>query len=286
MHRSESTLYFMHVPKTAGTSLHRILELNFRAWRTYTLTYPVADSADLFRRLPRSRRNRFQLVKGHFPYGFHEQLDTQPIYVSFVRDPVSRVISDYHYRCRVSFLPGFDEFRRAGFEFEHYLEHLYTPNLTTLFFAGVGHLRRPVEPMDRLFQRATANLEQFRYVGIVEHFERSIEEMAVALDLRRIAHVRANVTSQEGTRGLTASQRQRIERAECWDREFYQRIVKLREPVGGTRTIHAPGRISSTAAARFHWSGRALRRLAMGSLRIRYGTWPSIRRSAEGLPAR
>jgi hypothetical protein len=259
------TIFFMHIPKTAGSSVHRILELNFAPWKTYSLTYPALQAQRLFARLPREIRNGYQLVKGHFPYGFHEHVDTEPTYVSFARHPLARVLSDYNYRCTVPFLPQFKEFSDTGFSFRFYLDNLYIPSLSTLFFAGIGHLRKSDEPMEASFRRAVANLDRFEFVGVSEDFENSIERLAHVIGMKRIAAVRTNVTSKRQKAEFSAAEMARVIDAEKWDLELYELILqrygarprqvdrsKVRRMHASTATLlHYSERVAQKAYARY-----------------------------------
>jgi hypothetical protein len=269
------TIFFMHIPKTAGSSVHRLLELNFAPWRTYSLAYPALQAQQLFARLPREIRNGYRLVKGHFPYGFHEHVDTEPTYVSFARHPLARVLSDYNYRCTVPFLPRFQEFRDTGFSFGFYLENLYIPSLSTLFFAGIGHLREPDAPMDALFRRAVANLDRFEFVGISEDFENSVERLASVVGLKRIAAVRTNVTSTRYKSEFSAAEKTRLVEAEKWDVELYDLILKRHQ--AHTRRVDGAKvrRLHAATAALLHYSERVAHKAYGGYFRTRYRAYRS-----------
>jgi hypothetical protein len=265
-----STLFFMHIPKTAGTSVHRILELNFLPWKTYSLTFPAAESQARFAELPRERRNGFALVKGHFPYGFHEHVDTKPSYVSFVREPLSRVLSDYNYRCTVPFLPLYDEFRASGFAMQFYLQHLYIPNLATLFFAGVGHLRPCDEPMDLVFDRAMQNLDRFDYVGTCEDFDGSIEGLAATVGLKRIAPVRTNVTPSRRKTRFTAAEARFLVESEQWDLRLYDVILRRNALSRRVTAQSKARRLPPGVANGLHYAEKVLRRVHLEYCNLRY----------------
>jgi hypothetical protein len=264
------TIFFMHIPKTAGSSVHRILEMNFAPWKTYSLAYPALQAQQLFTRLPREIRNGYELVKGHFPYGFHEHVDTVPTYVSFARHPLARVLSDYNYRCTVPFLPRFEEFRDTGFSFGFYLDHLYIPSLSTLFFAGVGHLRKSDEPMETLFRRAVANLDRFEFVGVSEDFENSVERLATVIGIKRIAAVRTNVTTKRHKAEFSAAERARVLDAEKWDLELYDLI--LQRYGAQPKRIDRPRvrRMHASTAALLHYSERVAQKAYARYFRTRY----------------
>lgn len=100
---SAPVLLFMHIPKTAGTSLRGALEPAYSAGERLYL-YPAADLAGAvepreFAQLPPPQRRRLRFIMGHFAWGIHESVPGPCRYVTMLRDPVDRVASlYYHFR--------------------------------------------------------------------------------------------------------------------------------------------------------------------------------------------
>lgn len=85
--------YFLHIPKTGGTSLTDILDqqypagavLPFQTWSSLIMAWPVDVS-------------KIQLVRGHFGYGIRHLLRPHELrYMTMLRNPVERVISFHHH---------------------------------------------------------------------------------------------------------------------------------------------------------------------------------------------
>lgn len=92
------TLLISHIPKTAGTSLRRLVEQHepdavFVYDGQLQLRNPDLNFLAAFRRGITPR-----VVMGHFSYGAHRLLGTEPRYVTIVRDPIARVISLYEHQ--------------------------------------------------------------------------------------------------------------------------------------------------------------------------------------------
>src|SRR5438876_4163369 len=107
--RRPPLLVFVHIPKTAGTTLRTILDMNEPGTRSSALGNVFKGWGGIDTGLIDNLRGdtmrvdlkRVRLVRGHFPLGVREYL---PRYVSkgrqlrcftFLREPVDRTLSQY-----------------------------------------------------------------------------------------------------------------------------------------------------------------------------------------------
>jgi hypothetical protein len=95
------TIFFVHVPRTAGTSLRNMLvdarlRINPEAWDISDRREVPDVGWQFTRHLAKMRRSTVGLVMGHMPYGFGT-LFQNPLYITVLRDPVERLISSYNY---------------------------------------------------------------------------------------------------------------------------------------------------------------------------------------------
>jgi hypothetical protein len=97
-------LIFLHLPKTGGRTLLTLLRQKFAGYRMYEI-YPskfsgntkLRDSIKEFQQYPVEERSRFRLIAGHMGFGLHHWLTGTYKYFIMFRDPVTRVVSEYHY---------------------------------------------------------------------------------------------------------------------------------------------------------------------------------------------
>lgn len=95
---NQDTLIFLHIPKTAGTTINAILENNFPAnSRFYVNPNPIMESKAKLTSMDEESKYGIRLLYGHMGFGWHKLLPTKCKYVTFLRDPVERVISHYNY---------------------------------------------------------------------------------------------------------------------------------------------------------------------------------------------
>jgi hypothetical protein len=148
-------IFFAHIPKTAGTSVHKEVF--------------VPNISPEKRRSPRGARdaiwNRkpFQYMRGHMPYGFHRFFPEvkSPLYFVILRDPIERAISYYYnilYPRGSKNVPDHPEFEVAR---THELVEFYQlprfQNLQTRMMSGIA-----AERLGRLI-----DLNEKKWVGKV-----------------------------------------------------------------------------------------------------------------------
>lgn len=100
----DARLYFLHIPKTAGTSLRLMLELQVSAGEIY----PYRNQSKAKGAVTQ------ELVSGHFSYEFCKRLDPnfeEAFKVTTLRDPVERYLSLLRFKKRVH--PEFPDLESA-----------------------------------------------------------------------------------------------------------------------------------------------------------------------------
>jgi Galactose-3-O-sulfotransferase len=171
-------LIFLHIPKTAGTTLNRIIEWQYNPLSIYTVDpHRIRATVQRFRTLSEQRRRRFQVVRGHLFYGIHEYLPQGATYITMLREPVARVLSSYFFILRRPLHPLHRKLKKEKLGVEDLIA--LTPdkeNLQCRFIGGIGK----TGVCDRsVLDKAKEHLARsFRVVGISERFEESLLLMA------------------------------------------------------------------------------------------------------------
>src|SRR5438552_2491662 len=88
-------LIFLHIPRTAGTTFVRILERQYGAGAVLDLYDSTVG--DRVAALTSGDMEHLRVVAGHFSFGAHRHLPGSCRYVTFLRDPVERVVSHYYF---------------------------------------------------------------------------------------------------------------------------------------------------------------------------------------------
>src|SRR5262249_51179547 len=167
-------LIFVHIPKTAGTTLNRIIEWQYSPFEIFTMDpYRIRATPERFKRLSEMRRRRLRLVRGHMFYGIHEFLPQGATYFTMLRDPVARVLSTYYFILRRPLNPLHRRVKRERLGVEDCLRLFpQRHNLQCRLIAGVKDAAAGDE---RLLDLAKENLmKSFSVVGLCERFEESL----------------------------------------------------------------------------------------------------------------
>ena len=109
---------FVHIPKTAGTTLNSILAheyspdetyeimmrgMSLRVPKTIMLPRPVISFSKIHRLKSALRhRQRLRLIRGHFDLSLGKLLPPDTQFFTLLRNPVERAISHYHHYHRLT----------------------------------------------------------------------------------------------------------------------------------------------------------------------------------------
>src|SRR3989344_7343125 len=97
---NDRTLIFQHLHRASGATLISILRRHYGADTTYRMdelrhTQGTKHSFEYFFALPQGERDKIKLLRGHMRFGLHAYFSHPCDYITIVRDPVERVLSEY-----------------------------------------------------------------------------------------------------------------------------------------------------------------------------------------------
>ena len=221
-------LIFLHVPKSAGTTLNRLIEWEYPLFEMYSVD-PVLfrwSRARLWR-LPQRRLKRFRVFKGHMPFGLHQILPQPATYITVMRGAVERVISAYYFMSNYKLHPNYWKFRREDWTLEDFVRRSPRENVQTKMIAGVDY----DEPCTaEILAKAKENLRYFSVVGITERFEESLALMKLRFGWKLESYSSFNVTrTRPKKRDLPQSTLDLITERNRFDIELYECAAKLFE---------------------------------------------------------
>jgi hypothetical protein len=259
---------FVHIPKTAGTTLKRILTLNdeagvrrignvfkgFGGWAEpnyeAVVKHLISD--------PRAR-----VAMGHVPLGIRDHLPDSWIVrpFAFLREPVDRALSHYFQiveteRVRPRYVPGsrFDAPPVASITSVPYttaLSHgdFVIDNLQTRMLSGDP---RPFGEVDEaMLERALHNLERLTVFGVAERFDESVVLLHRRLGYEPFPYVPERVSASRPRGGdMPADLRDAAVRANVFDARLYEQATALFDDCDELRRVDVRIDVEALSRAR------------------------------------
>lgn len=181
MNANNPRLIFYHLPRTAGSALmYDVLFPHFSWWRRCHVNYDDKMNVQHRGRDPRAwpawRRKRIQLVAGHMPFGFAQQFPGPSEYFTFVRDPISRAVSDYYFCRNNPANPAFTAANKLSLKEFVEADHSYMRDGQTRWLSNAAYGARFASD-EAMLEEAMKNLAQISFVGITEQFEVSLQRL-------------------------------------------------------------------------------------------------------------
>jgi hypothetical protein len=183
---------FLHVPKTAGTTLRAIIERQYLDREIYKVYdgSPEHHSTKDLKALDEEEKEKLIAYCGHVAFGVHESIGGNLKYYTLLRDPVERVISFYHHTMTLS--PRWRDRRVSLLKFIQEAKHIEIDNLQTRLLSGIP---KPFgRCQDGMVWTAIDNIERhFDVVGLSEWFDESLVLMQSALGWEKPFYVKENI---------------------------------------------------------------------------------------------
>ncbi|MFQ3617175.1 MAG: sulfotransferase family 2 domain-containing protein [Cyanobacteriota bacterium] len=184
-------LCYIHIPKTAGSTLTAIADAQFDVRQIAPGPYqlPALDPAAQGRSPAELRQllTRYRFIRGHFSHNLIRQFLTRPVYITVLRHPVDRVISLYEFFRRAAQrgtaeTPEYEVLMRAAAEHDllGFVQHpdpivqQRTSNFQTRQLAIWDEDEAALSAGERL-QSACASVDRFAWVGLMEQFHASVQ---------------------------------------------------------------------------------------------------------------
>ncbi|WP_287129570.1 sulfotransferase family 2 domain-containing protein [Candidatus Cyanaurora vandensis] len=211
-------LVFLHIYKTAGSTLNRILRRQYAPAQTFSVENPTLDQ---FKALPVAQREGYRYYHLHATthFGLAPLFPAQSRYVTMLREPISRTVSAFYYtRNKADERPFYAKVTQ---NIEVFAASDWQQNFQTRALAGMVD---PEEAPADVLARAKRNIEaHFTLVGLTERFDESLlllqEEFG--WPTVNLTYVKVN-TARDRRDPLTPADRDLVVAHNQLDLELYQ----------------------------------------------------------------
>jgi hypothetical protein len=190
-------LYYIHIPKTAGTSFITVLDAGFDEGDIFPAQLWREVNEDLV-----SKKKAFHLLRGHFGGGCHKQLlNKNAQLLTLLRHPTSLSISTYHFIKREQNTRVHSLVTDNDMSFDEFLNHQETrtkvsdrmtrhlsfdlqndPDAHELFLSDESvqvvekwKKKNVIISDSQRLKRAIRRLDSCRWFGLVERFDQSMQ---------------------------------------------------------------------------------------------------------------
>jgi hypothetical protein len=227
------TIFFLHIPKTAGSTLISFIEDNISLTEAFALRR-VRENFSATRFLSSLDLQSVNVIAGHIPGSVANYMRQQVKRITVLREPVSLVASTFEHFKRDGFIPND----------MNIIEYLRSPdganlsNIQTRWIAEFnipGFNKQPQvmagncaglqgvngEVTDDIYEKAVVNLGKYDFVGISERLGESIQCLRYLL--------RFNANSITDSKNIASYNRNLLEETVTLIRERNEYDIKLYE---------------------------------------------------------
>lgn len=227
------SLLFTHIPKTAGTTLDHILQAiaasggipHPRAMGTiYGQFHGFGKSEAMleFGRWPETVLRERAILSGHLPHGMHRAVSHPYFYITLLREPVARLLSQYRFGMRRG---GWNEASSIADVIE---KGLIVDNLQTRMLAGVRDRSAPCSA-DTLKAAIGHLRSEYTVVGTAERFNDTLKLLITLLGWPDIVYGNRQVGEGEASPDQIEQTRAVVSRYFAYDLELYAAARELAE---------------------------------------------------------
>lgn len=184
-------LAFIHIPKTAGTTLHKILTHQYKK----ILVRHDTDGTPDERLASVIRQNETQVIMGHFSANMHTLIPSIR-YITCIREPVSRITSHYHHALNDPSHYLHDAIKRGNMDLTKYVSSGLSGELSngmTRMIAGVEDFHNSPVNDSTLAQAKTCIENLFEAVILSENFDEGLIFLSKSLNWKTPYYIRRKV---------------------------------------------------------------------------------------------
>ncbi|MEM7802953.1 MAG: sulfotransferase family 2 domain-containing protein [Chloroflexota bacterium] len=237
MTNQAQTAIFIHILKTAGTTLHHIIGRQYAddaMFSTWENNLHPNEAIPILEQMPEDEKAKIRIIKGHLPYGMHHYLNQPASYFTLLRDPVERVLSFYYFlrRNKEHYLYDMvNDPQRSLADFLKAEASIYLDNAQLRFITGLLYTVPYGALTDEHLDLAKVLLRtKYEVVGVTDEFDGVLLLLKRAYGWGNITYMSHNVTTKRPAReSLSAEELGLIEKDNRYDQMLFEYVQELYE---------------------------------------------------------
>jgi hypothetical protein len=203
MKQADQTIIFLHIPKTAGSTFKSIIKKNYKKKEIYELYSPnTKASLEKLKIMSDDEKRKIKIICGHVGYGIHRYLPQRCLYVTFLRDPVQRIVSHYYF---VLAKPHHRLHQEIVSKRMSLKDHVSRPITNAVLNDQTRHIganypwipRNKLEDTTRtMLNKAKKRCNHFSVIGLTERFDETLLLLKKEFAWKNIFYLRENVSKK------------------------------------------------------------------------------------------
>lgn len=197
--KSGDILFFLHIPKTAGTTIYSMIQSRYQ--KSQVLILPDQRLKEYLNKTSPEDFQQYRFCRQHFSYDYYLYFPRKLLYMTMLRNPVDRVISFYRHIKRVKTHELHDEITRKNISLGDFIQGYAknaTNNLQVKMLLGSKYFQGQPST-DDLLNIAKLRLKEFAFFGLQEFFDESIKLLGYTFHWGNMEYKSLNIAPKNKT---------------------------------------------------------------------------------------
>lgn len=195
----QKLIFFMHIPKTGGVTLRKIIEKEYNSDEIFEGDQQTA--LNKAKQMTKTEEEKLKCIYGHVHFGIHRHFSQNATYITMLRDPVERIISLYYFLLRRPNGILYEKVKDLTLREFVKNKELWSQTFNQQTRIAMGENFFDFKSPGAKLAKAKENLDtHFAVVGVTEMFDKSLFLIKKKLGWDDVRYVKKNVSKNRPTK--------------------------------------------------------------------------------------